>query len=139
MQEQSTYDHWTFKPLRGRVPYVTLYTLLHNMLLTTAPSGVEALSIGANNVFEPKCRVPKTISISDWTCIGAGCTVLPVATFSDETEEQNELQQDEPIEILPSRTMVYGADCERRIWSGEARLQAQGLHVKQLDALHEVG
>ena len=43
------------------------------------------------------------------------------------------------LETLPSRTVVFGVDNQRRMWSGEARNQAAALHVKQLDTLREVG
>ena len=42
------------------------------------------------------------------------------------------------LETLPSRTVVFGVDNQRRMWSGEARNQAAALHVKQLDTLREV-
>lgn len=93
-------------------------------------TGIESQSIGSNNTFEPRCRVPPNIKISDWCCIGAGCTVLPSSTTETEGEEVTE--------TLPSRTVVYGSENARRMWSGEARLQGQALHLKHLDALREV-
>jgi len=109
--------------------------------------GVECPSIGSYNTFEPKSRVTANISISDWTTIGAGCIVQPTPSFktastavADEPSEDstNHSTLSEASETLPSRTVVFGAESRRRIWSGESKLQAQALHAKHIDTLREV-
>ena len=40
-------------------------------------SCIESLYIGSFNTFEPKCRVPSSITLDDYCVIGAGCSVVP--------------------------------------------------------------
>lgn len=42
------------------------------------------------------------------------------------------------METLPEYTIVYGAECSRRIWKGEGRGQSMALHVKHLEYLREM-
>lgn len=130
----------------------------------TFPSkGVEAPSIGSQNVFEAKCRVPHTIRISNNCTVGAGCTLVPdyqgpldPNPNSESTEPSSTAEDQDPsrpsekatsqtsvsmsadeIETLPDRTVVFGAEAKRRIWSGEGSGQARALHAKHLEYLRE--
>jgi dynactin-6 len=130
-------------------------------LTPSGTSGIESPSIGDYNTFEPRCRVPATVSISDYCVIGAACSVAPdtPATASDfadleklvsstpshaqedaqeppqESTEQTQLQTQ--VDSLPSYTVVYGSENKRRIWSGEGKEQQKALFVKHLIYLRE--
>lgn len=81
-------------------------------------------------MFEAKSRVSANIRILDWSTIGAKCTVLPAADFQLYTEED--------CDTLPTHTIVFGPNNQRRLWSGDSKLQAKALHAKHLAALREV-
>lgn len=44
----------------------------------------------------------------------------------------------EEVERLPDRTVVFGADSRRRIWSGEGIGQQKAFHAKHVACLHEM-
>lgn len=54
-------------------------------------------------------------------------------------ETASSLSDKDECELLPPQTMVYGAQSQRRHWSGEGKDQAMQLHDKHLTALREVG
>lgn len=102
-------------------------------------TGVEAAAIGSHCTFEPKSRVPASIALSDSCTVGAGCTLLPSASLADfDVDEHAGDTVASEIETLPERTVVYGAECARRLWSGEGGGQARALHAKHLAYLREV-
>jgi len=74
----------------------------------------EALHIGDNNILEAKARLGRQTELSNGCIIGAMCQV---------TSEER----------LPENTVIYGANCERRIQS--ERPPAQTL---QLDFLTKI-
>lgn len=41
------------------------------------------------------------------------------------------------LDRLPDRTVVFGYDARRRLWSGEGVKQHAALHIKHLDYLRE--
>lgn len=117
---------------------------------------IEAQSIGAYNTFEAKARVSSSITVGDYCTIGAGCTVVPDRAASVEDWQALEVGQqgDGPlagpevgiekstlakslVEYLPDYTVVYGSGNERRIWSGEGKLQQTALMHKHLAYLSE--
>lgn len=66
---------------------------------------------------------------------------MPTADFdaSDEDATDEAAAQSAPVlETLPDRTVVFGADSRRRIWSGEGAGQARALHVKHVNFLREM-
>lgn len=118
---------------------------------------IEACAVGSHNVFEVRSTVASNIGIGNFCNIGAGCTVFAqpisardLATLladDKDAEESTELQQQAEApastsantesvrEMLPDRTVVYGRDNKRRLWSGEGAQQLAGLHAKHLDYL----
>jgi len=98
---------------------------------------IEAASVGSHNTFEAKSCVLSSVAISDWCQIGAGCIATPLTTFS-KNDTESDTDDLSSIETLPSRTVVFGADCTRRVWSGEGLRQATALHAKHLDYLREM-
>ncbi|ETS59945.1 hypothetical protein PaG_05927 [Moesziomyces aphidis] len=121
---------------------------------------IEAASIGSYNVFEPRSKVAHNVAIGSNCVVGAGCTLLPrpitddqlASLFDDEddaaksavgsTSEQNREAdtndgQERVFETLPDRTVVYGSDSRRRVWSGEGAHQQAALHAKHLEYLRD--
>ncbi|GAK64665.1 trimeric LpxA-like protein [Moesziomyces antarcticus] len=116
---------------------------------------IEAASIGSCNVFEPKSKVAHNVAIGSNCVVGAGCTLLPrpvtddqlASLFDDEdalesTPEQNgeaetKDKRERVFETLPDRTVVYGSDSRRRVWSGEGAHQQAALHAKHLEYLRD--
>ncbi|KDN37317.1 hypothetical protein K437DRAFT_279681 [Tilletiaria anomala UBC 951] len=71
-------------------------------------------------------------------CEGAGDgrdkTEKPEA---EEGEQQERNKENDEVEAIPDRTVIYGHDSRRRLWSGEGVQQAAAVHVKHLDYLRE--
>ncbi|PWZ00227.1 trimeric LpxA-like protein [Testicularia cyperi] len=125
---------------------------------------IEASVIGSNNIFEVRSKVASNVAVGSFCTIGAGCTVVPqpllredlssifddgdedeqgsLKTTGDDNAETDEdvanVQSDEIRDELPDRTVVFGADCKRRLWSGEGAQQQAALHAKHLEYLREL-
>lgn len=80
---------------------------------------VASKQVGNCNIFEPKCRVPSQVCVADFCTVGAGCNLM----------------QDEGT--LTERTVVYGEENTRRLWSGEGVGQRLAQHAKQLQYLRD--
>ncbi|WVR05073.1 hypothetical protein IAU60_002085 [Kwoniella sp. DSM 27419] len=90
-------------------------------------SRVESPSIGSGNVFQPRCQVSTLVAISDHCTIGAGCALFP----SIHTPEGS-------VDTLPSRTVVYGDQSERRVWDGTGLEGDLALKNKAIEYLREI-
>lgn len=71
-------------------------------------------------------------------------TASQMAGIPEEESEQaesaapkEEAAQQNDIEVIPDRTVVYGYDSKRRMWSGEGVKQQAALHAKHLDYLRD--
>lgn len=89
-------------------------------------SGVEAASIGNNNIFKPKCKVSSLIHVSDHCTFGAG-----TVTLSSDPEGTIE-------EIIEPFTVVYGSLCERRIWDASGVEMEKAVRGKEREYLREI-
>lgn len=117
---------------------------------------IEAMTVGSNNVFEARCKVACNVGIADSCTIGAGCSVFPQPISAQEladlfTDGQDQDKDEQPVEAsepnkadpapvqenLPDRTVVYGSNNKRRLWSGEGAGQLAALHAKHLDYLRD--
>lgn len=106
---------------------------------------IEAASIGSYNVFEVRSKVAQNVAIGSYSVVGAGCIVLPkpitdeqlARIFDDEGESREGQEEEQVIENLPDRTVVYGSDSKRRLWSGEGAQQQSALHAKHLEYLRD--
>ncbi len=113
---------------------------------------VEAASIGSHNVFEVRCYVGPDVQIESFCTVGAGCTLISDLTAATELDADQllaqELEQDgtarlqvgeahSGVEVIPERTVVFGHDSRRRLWSGEGVKQQAALHAKHLDYLRD--
>jgi dynactin-6 len=96
--------------------------------------------------------VHSTITIGSNCIIGPGCTVTPLSVPTSaewasldldvlgdaQQAEQEQEEEQEPKEHLEDYTVVYGANNERRIWSGEGKGQQIALMHKHLAYLTEM-
>lgn len=117
---------------------------------------IEAFAVGSNNVFEARSKVASNVSVANFCTVGAGCSVYPqpissrelASLFIDDQDKQedqllptsialNEAGKELVREELPDRTVVYGGDNRRRLWSGEGVKQQAALHAKHLDYLRD--
>lgn len=135
--------------------------------LSMSAPGIESPSIGSHNNFEPRARVTELVTLLDFCTVGAGCSVLPPATWDAEDESQAQSPKkrekgateeeegkvesegeggeqsrgvepkDIPRFLVPSRTVVFGEESRWRTWSGEGIRQADALHAKHLDYLRQ--
>ncbi|WVW83230.1 hypothetical protein I302_105249 [Kwoniella bestiolae CBS 10118] len=85
----------------------------------------ESPSIGDWNSFQPRSTVSSDIHISDHCTISAGTTLLPSPTGQGN-------------ETLPSYTVVYGENSERRKWDGTGQVAEQNLREKHIEYLREI-
>lgn len=107
---------------------------------------IEAAAVGSYNVFEVRSKVAHNVSVGSYSVVGAGCTVLPKPVGEGELEglfdeehggEGGEGEGREVFEALPDRTVVYGSESKRRLWSGEGAQQQAALHAKHLEYLRD--
>ncbi|WWC85374.1 uncharacterized protein L201_000237 [Kwoniella dendrophila CBS 6074] len=88
---------------------------------------IEANSIGNWNTFQPRSVVSSNIIISDNCTISAGTTLIPSPTI-----------QEGAIETIPSYTVVYGSNSEKRKWDGTGELSEKNLREKHIEYLREI-
>ncbi|KAI9190274.1 hypothetical protein H9P43_001707 [Blastocladiella emersonii ATCC 22665] len=74
--------------------------------------------IGHHNVIEPKAVIGENTTIGENCVIGAMCT-----TASDE--------------VIPSNTVIFGSDNQRRTQRREAAEERAALHARHLEYLRE--
>lgn len=108
---------------------------------------IEAFAIGSNNIFEARSKVASNVGIADFCTVGAGCSVYPQPISAqeladlfvdDDAAQEPPLREEKPVrEELPDRTVVYGSENRRRLWSGEGVKQEAALHAKHLDYLRD--
>lgn len=106
---------------------------------------IEAAAVGSYNVFEVRSKVAHHVSMGSYSIVGAGCTVLPKPAgegeleglFDEEDGKEGEEGGREVFEALPDRTVVYGSESKRRLWSGEGAQQQAALHAKHLEYLRD--
>ena len=113
---------------------------------------VEAASVGSHNVFEVRSFVSAEVAVESFCTVGAGCSLLgnplwpmdPEDAFKNELPEENQEQdikeqpaEAEKVEVIPDKTVVFGHDSQRRLWSGEGVKQQAALHAKHMDYLRD--
>jgi len=82
---------------------------------------VECPSVGNNNTFSTRSRIHHTVRVSNFCFIGAACLVVP-------TED----------ETLDEYTSIYGPAADRRVWSGNGKIQEADLRHKHTEYLREM-
>ena len=111
-------------------------------------TGIESRSVGSGNTFEVRSKVAHTVNVGSYCTIGAACTVVPDTLWpgtaddlfneQDEEETENDPAPSPPqVDQLPDRTVVYGYDARRHLWSGEGVRQQAALHAKHLEYLRD--
>lgn len=88
--------------------------------------GIEAASIGSNNIFKPKSKISSQIAVSD-NCI-FGPSTITLASDPECTE----------VEVLESYTVVYGQLCERKKWDGSTGETEQAVRQREREYLKEI-
>lgn len=81
------------------------------------------------------------VDVTNRPNISTSIPSTPLIPTSISSQSTPKIIIEEPIEVvetLPDFTIIYGAECNKRLWSGEGIGQSKALHVKHLEYLREM-